>query len=157
MPTDYEKPHAEQLETSSEGSIRKLRSSIDDLKTVERHEKAVMGNALLSRPRLGTVRNSNTNLKPLSKWIVFPLIGVVVVAFLILNAAPGPRYHDPLFWCLSITTLYLVSLATTLHYEPSREDRIRYIRTFCLVEVLVFVIGALYAIVREGYAGHWIR
>lgn len=109
---------------------------------------------LIARPR--EARNS-VNPKPLSGWIAFLLIGVMVFAFLITNAVPAPpRYHDPLFWCLVVTIVFFVWLVLALHYEPNRGDRIRFIRVFCLIEVLVFAVGAVSAIVRAGHAGHRI-
>jgi len=42
MPTEPEDPRIEQLDSSSKESMKKLHSLVDDLKSVEEHEKAVM-------------------------------------------------------------------------------------------------------------------
>jgi hypothetical protein len=43
VPIDPEETNAEQLDTSSKESIRKLRSLVDDLKSVEEHERSIVG------------------------------------------------------------------------------------------------------------------
>jgi hypothetical protein len=43
VPTDPEEAVAEQLDTSSKASIQKLRSLVDDLKSVEEHERSIVG------------------------------------------------------------------------------------------------------------------
>jgi hypothetical protein len=42
MPTDPEDPFVEQLDIASKEAIKKLHSLVDDLKSVQEHEKSIV-------------------------------------------------------------------------------------------------------------------
>jgi hypothetical protein len=90
---------------------------------------------------------------PVPKWFSVILSAITAFAFVVLNVTSDARYHDELFWCLLVTILALIALATILHNEPDRGDRVRFIRLFFIVEVLIFVIGSVSAVFRWVHLG----
>lgn len=66
------------------------------------------------------------------------------LAFLVILAGspPHPYETDPMFWFLCAVVVGLIVLATSLHYEPSHEERQGCIRVFFILTWVVTMLIA---------------
>ena len=77
------------------------------------------------------------------------MVATLSIAFVVLIvASPVPRKGDILFWILCLNALGLLCLSVVLHHEPREEERDRVIRFFFLLDWLLGVGMAIYAVWR---------